>query len=129
MPVEYALKEKMKSLNKLRVYMLVESTGPEISREIGNFFSEALLKPIEVKTGNVHISVTFLWSLLTRVARQLEELGEEVIDIEFSREKTILVTKGGYVINIIVNLRHNQYVSEIEGVVDVEESPFKVEDF
>lgn len=127
--MEAVLEEKMKSLNKLRVYMLVESTGPEISREIGNFLSEALLKPIEVKTGNVHIAVTFLWSLLRRVAQQLEEAGEQVIDMEFGRGRTTLVTKSGYVVNIVVRTRHNQYVSEIEGVVNVEESPFRVEDF
>ncbi len=32
------------------------------------------------------------------------------------------ITKSGYVINIVVRLRHNQYVSEIEGVVEVEKS-------
>jgi hypothetical protein len=127
--VETALQEKVKSLNKLRVYIVVESTGPEISKEISNFFSEALLKPIEVKTNNVHIAVTFIWSLLSTVAKQLEEAGEQVIDMELGRGKTTLITRSGYVINIMVKTRHNQYVSEIEGVVDVEESPFKVEDF
>jgi hypothetical protein len=127
--VETVLQEKVKSLNKLRVYMLIESTGPEISKEISNFFSEALLRPIEAKMGNVHVAMTFLWSLLSKVAQQLEEAGEQVVDMEFSRGKTTLVTKSGYVITIVVRTRHNQYVSEIEGVVDVEESPFKVEDF
>jgi hypothetical protein len=109
--------------------MLIESTGPEISKEISNFLSEALLRPIEAKMGNVHMAMTFLWSLLNKVAQQLEEVGEQVVDMEFSRGKTTLVTKSGYVITIVVRTRHNQYVSEIEGVVDVEESPFKVEDF
>jgi hypothetical protein len=127
--VETVLQEKVKSLNKLRVYMLIESTGPEISKEIGNFLSEALLRPIEAKMGNVHVAMTFLWSLLSKVAQQLEEVGEQVVDMEFSRGKTTLVTKSGYVITIVVRTRHNQYVSEIEGVVDVEESPFRVEDF
>jgi hypothetical protein len=127
--VETVLQEKVKSLNKLRVYMLIESTGPEISKDISNFLSEALLRPIEAKMGNVHVAMTFLWSLLNKVAQQLEEAGEQVIDMEFSRGKTTLVTKSGYVITIVVRTRHNQYVSEIEGVVDVEESPFKVEDF
>jgi hypothetical protein len=127
--VETVLQEKVKSLNKLRVYMLIESTGPEISKEISNFFSEALLRPIEAKMGNVHVAMTFLWSLLSKVAQQLEEVGEQVVDMEFSRGKTTLVTKSGYVITIVVRTRHNQYVSEIEGVVDVEESPFRVEDF
>jgi hypothetical protein len=127
--VETALQEKVKSLNKLRVYMVVESTGPEISKEISNFFSEALLRPIEAKMGNVHVAMTFLWSLLSRVAHQLEEAGEQIVDMEFSRGKTTLVTKSGYVITIMVRTRHNQYVSEIEGVVNVEESPFRVEDF
>lgn len=127
--METVLQEKVKSLNKLRVYMLIESTGPEISKEISNFFSEALLRPIEAKMGNVHVAMTFLWSLLSKVAQQLEEAGEQVVDMEFSRGKTTLVTKSGYVITIVVRTRHNQYVSEIEGVVDVEESPFKVEDF
>jgi hypothetical protein len=127
--VETTLQEKVKSLNKLRVYMVVESTGPEISKEISNFFSEALLRPIEAKMGNVHVAMTFLWSLLSRVAHQLEEAGEQIVDMEFSRGKTTLVTKSGYVITIMVRTRHNQYVSEIEGVVDVEESPFRVEDF
>jgi hypothetical protein len=127
--VETVLQEKVKSLNKLRVYMLIESTGPEISKEISNFFSEALLRPVEAKMGNVHVAMTFLWSLLSKVAQQLEEAGEQVVDMEFSRGKTTLVTKSGYVITIVVRTRHNQYVSEIEGVVDVEESPFKVEDF
>jgi len=127
--VETVLQEKVKSLNKLRVYMLIESTGPEISKEISNFLSEALLRPVEAKMGNVHMAMTFLWSLLNKVAQQLEEVGEQVVDMEFSRGKTTLVTKSGYVITIVVRTRHNQYVSEIEGVVDVEESPFKVEDF
>jgi hypothetical protein len=127
--VETVLQEKVKSLNKLRVYMLIESTGPEISKEISNFLSEALLRPIEAKMGNVHVAMTFLWSLLNKVAQQLEEVGEQVVDMEFSRGKTTLVTKSGYVITIVVRTRHNQYVSEIEGVVDVEESPFRVEDF
>jgi hypothetical protein len=127
--VETVLQEKVKSLNKLRVYMLIESTGPEISKEISNFFSEALLRPVEAKMGNIHVAMTFLWSLLSKVAQQLEEAGEQVVDMEFSRGKTTLVTKSGYVITIVVRTRHNQYVSEIEGVVDVEESPFKVEDF
>jgi hypothetical protein len=127
--VETVLQEKVKSLNKLRVYMLIESTGPEISKEISNFLSEALLRPIEAKMGNVHVAMTFLWSLLNKVAQQLEEVGEQVVDMEFNRGKTTLVTKSGYVITIVVRTRHNQYVSEIEGVVDVEESPFKVEDF
>jgi hypothetical protein len=127
--VETVLQEKVKSLNKLRVYMLIESTGPEISKEISNFLSEALLRPIEAKMGNVHVAMTFLWSLLNKVAQQLEEVGEQVVDMEFSRGKTTLVTKSGYVITIVVRTRHNQYVSEIEGVVDVEESPFKIEDF
>ncbi|AKT35881.1 MAG: hypothetical protein LM559_02485 [Pyrobaculum sp.] len=127
--METVLQEKVKSLNKLRVYMLIESTGPEISKEISNFLSEALLRPIESKMGNVHVAMTFLWSLLNKVAQQLEEVGEQVVDMEFSRGKTTLVTKSGYVITIVVRTRHNQYVSEIEGVVDVEESPFKVEDF
>ncbi len=127
--METVLQEKVKSLNKLRVYMLIESTGPEISKDISNFLSEALLRPIEAKMGNVHVAMTFLWSLLNKVAQQLEEAGEQVIDMEFSRGKTTLVTKSGYVITIVVRTRHNQYVSEIEGVVDVEESPFKVEDF
>jgi hypothetical protein len=127
--VETVLQEKVKSLNKLRVYMLIESTGPEISKEISNFLSEALLRPIEAKMGNVHVAMTFLWSLLNKVAQQLEEVGEQVVDMEFSRGKTTLVTKSGYIITIVVRTRHNQYVSEIEGVVDVEESPFKVEDF
>ncbi len=127
--METVLQEKVKSLNKLRVYMLIESTGPEISKEISNFFSEALLRPIEAKMGNVHVAMTFLWSLLSKVAQQLEEAGEQVVDMEFSRGKTTLVTKSGYVITIVVRTRHNQYVSEIEGVVDVEESPFRVEDF
>gem|GEM_PF-704577 len=127
--METVLQEKVKSLNKLRVYMLIESTGPEISKEISNFLSEALLRPVEAKMGNVHMAMTFLWSLLNKVAQQLEEVGEQVVDMEFSRGKTTLVTKSGYVITIVVRTRHNQYVSEIEGVVDVEESPFKVEDF
>ncbi len=127
--METVLQEKVKSLNKLRVYMLIESTGPEISKEISNFLSEALLRPIESKMGNVHVAMTFLWSLLNKVAQQLEEVGEQVVDMEFSRGKTTLVTKSGYVITIVVRTRHNQYVSEIEGVVDVEESPFRVEDF
>ncbi|MFZ8840339.1 MAG: hypothetical protein GU356_06320 [Pyrobaculum sp.] len=127
--METVLQEKVKSLNKLRVYMLIESTGPEISKEISNFLSEALLRPIEAKMGNVHVAMTFLWSLLNKVAQQLEEVGEQVVDMEFSRGKTTLVTKSGYVITIVVRTRHNQYVSEIEGVVDVEESPFRVEDF
>jgi hypothetical protein len=127
--VETVLQDKVKSLNKLRVYMLIESTGPEISKEISNFLSEALLRPIEAKMGNVHVAMTFLWSLLNKVAQQLEEVGEQVVDMEFSRGKTTLVTKSGYVITIVVRTRHNQYVSEIEGVVDVEESPFRVEDF
>ncbi|MFZ8809046.1 MAG: hypothetical protein ACO2PN_13215 [Pyrobaculum sp.] len=127
--METVLQEKVKSLNKLRVYMLIESTGPEISKEISNFLSEALLRPIEAKMGNVHVAMTFLWSLLNKVAQQLEEVGEQVVDMEFNRGKTTLVTKSGYVITIVVRTRHNQYVSEIEGVVDVEESPFKVEDF
>jgi hypothetical protein len=127
--VETVLQEKVKSLNKLRVYMLIESTGPEISKEISNFLSEALLRPIEAKMGNVHVAMTFLWSLLNKVAQQLEEVGEQVVDMEFSRGKTTLVTKSGYIITIVVRTRHNQYVSEIEGVVDVEESPFRVEDF
>jgi hypothetical protein len=127
--VETVLQEKVKSLNKLRVYMLIESTDLEISKEISNFLSEALLRPIEAKMGNVHVAMTFLWSLLNKVAQQLEEVGEQVVDMEFSRGKTTLVTKSGYVITIVVRTRHNQYVSEIEGVVDVEESPFKVEDF
>ena len=127
--METVLQEKVKSLNKLRVYMLIESTGPEISKEISNFLSEALLRPLEAKMGNVHVAMTFLWSLLNKVAQQLEEVGEQVVDMEFSRGKTTLVTKSGYVITIVVRTRHNQYVSEIEGVVDVEESPFKVEDF
>ena len=127
--METTLQEKVKSLNKLRVYMVVESTGPEISKEISNFFSEALLRPIEAKMGNVHVAMTFLWSLLSRVAHQLEEAGEQIVDMEFSRGKTTLVTKSGYVITIMVRTRHNQYVSEIEGVVNVEESPFRVEDF
>jgi len=127
--VETVLQEKVKSLNKLRVYMLIESTGPEISKEISNFLSEALLRPIEAKMGNVHVAMTFLWSLLNKVAQQLEEVGEQVVDMEFSRGKTTLVTKSGYVITIAVRTRHNQYVSEIEGVVEVEESPFRVEDF
>jgi hypothetical protein len=127
--VETVLQDKVKSLNKLRVYMLIESTGPEISKEISNFLSEALLRPIESKMGNVHVAMTFLWSLLNKVAQQLEEVGEQVVDMEFSRGKTTLVTKSGYVITIVVRTRHNQYVSEIEGVVDVEESPFRVEDF
>lgn len=127
--METVLQEKVKSLNKLRVYMLIESTGPEISKEISNFLAEALLRPIESKMGNVHVAMTFLWSLLNKVAQQLEEVGEQVVDMEFSRGKTTLVTKSGYVITIVVRTRHNQYVSEIEGVVDVEESPFKVEDF
>ena len=127
--METVLQEKVKSLNKLRVYMLIESTGPEVSKEISNFFSEALLRPVEAKMGNVHVAMTFLWSLLSKVAQQLEEVGEQVVDMEFSRGKTTLVTKSGYVITIVVRTRHNQYVSEIEGVVDVEESPFKVEDY
>jgi hypothetical protein len=127
--VETVLQEKVKSLNKLRVYMIIESTGPEISKEISNFLSEALLRPVEAKMGNVHVAMTFLWSLLNKVAQQLEEVGEQVVDMEFSRGKTTLVTKSGYVITIVVRTRHNQYVSEIEGVVDVEESPFRVEDF
>lgn len=127
--METVLQEKVKSLNKLRVYMLIESTGPEISKEISNFLSEALLRPIEAKMGNVHVAMTFLWSLLNKVAQQLEEVGEQVVDMEFSRGKTTLVTKSGYIITIVVRTRHNQYVSEIEGVVDVEESPFRVEDF
>ena len=127
--METVLQEKVKSLNKLRVYMLIESTGAEISKEISNFLSEALLRPVEAKMGNVHVAMTFLWSLLNKVAQQLEEVGEQVVDMEFSRGKTTLVTKSGYVITIVVRTRHNQYVSEIEGVVDVEESPFRVEDF
>lgn len=127
--METVLQEKVKSLNKLRVYMLIESTGPEISKEISNFLSEALLRPIEAKMGNVHVAMTFLWSLLNKVAQQLEEVGEQVVDMEFSRGKTTLVTKSGYIITIVVRTRHNQYVSEIEGVVDVEESPFRIEDF
>ena len=127
--METVLQEKVKSLNKLRVYMLIESTGLEISKEISNFFSEALLRPVEAKMGNVHVAMTFLWSLLSKVAQQLEEVGEQVVDMEFSRGKTTLVTKSGYVITIVVRTRHNQYVSEIEGVVDVEESPFRVEDY
>ncbi|ACB40916.1 hypothetical protein [Pyrobaculum neutrophilum] len=123
------VEEKMKNLSKLRVYMLVESTGPDISGEIGSFFSEALIRPMEVRAGGLHIAVTFLWSLLNRVAKQLEEAGEQVVDMEFGRGKTTILTKSGYVINILVKVRQNQYVSEIEGVVDVEESPFKIEDF
>lgn len=123
------LEEKVRSLNKLRVYMLIESTSSEIGREIGNFFSEALIKPIEVRAGGIHIALSFLWSLLSRVAKQLEEVGEQVIDIEFDHGKTTVVTKSGYAINIVIKVRQNQYVSEIEGFVDVEESPFKIEDF
>lgn len=109
--------------------MSIESTSPELSRELGNFLSEALIHPIEVKTGGVHLAMTFLWSLVNRVAKQLEEAGESVIDMEFAKGRTTLVTKSGYIIHILVKTRHNQYVSEIEGVVDVEESPFKIEDF
>lgn len=123
------ISERIKNIGKLRVYMLVESTAPDLSKEISEFMSEALTKPIEVKSGSVNIALTFLWSLVNRVAKHLEDAGKEVLDIEFSRGRTVIVTKRGYVINIVVRQRQNQYVAEIEGVVDVEESPFKVEDF
>ncbi|MEM4742867.1 MAG: hypothetical protein QW792_02835 [Pyrobaculum sp.] len=119
----------IRNLSKLRIYMSIESTNSELSREIGTFISEALIHPIEVKTGGVHLAVTFLWSLINKVARQLEEAGESIIDMEFSKGRTTLVTKSGYLIHIVVKTRYNQYVSEIEGVVDVEESPFRIEDF
>lgn len=127
--MESKLEERMKSISKLRLYALIESTASEVSRDIGEFLAEALTKPIEVKTGGVNIAISFLWSLINKVAAYLEEIGEQVLDVEFSRGKTTIVTKSGYVINIVVRLRHNQYVSEIEGVVEVEESPFRVEDF
>ncbi|MFN7105208.1 MAG: hypothetical protein ACK4M3_01265 [Pyrobaculum sp.] len=121
--------EEVRSLNKLRVYMLVESTNPEVSKEIGNFFTEALTRPIEMRTGGMNIAIMFLWSLVNRVTKQLEAMGEEVLDIEFGQGRTSIVTKGGYVVNIVIKMRHNQYVSEVEGVVEIEESPFRVEDF
>jgi len=124
-----SIQERIKGVGKLRVYALIESTASEISKDIGEFLAEALTKPIEVKTGGVNIAMSFLWSLINKVATHLEEIGEQVLDVEFSRGKTTIITKSGYVINIVVRLRHNQYVSEIEGVVEVEESPFRVEDF
>ena len=39
------------------------------------------------------------------------------------------MAKSGHVVTIVVRTRRNQYVSEIDVVVDVEESTFKVEDF
>ncbi len=121
--------EKLKSFHKLRVYMLVESTNPELSREVGDFLAEALVKPIEIKTNNVNVALVFLWSLVHRVSKQLEAMGEEILDVEFGRGRSSIVTKSGYVVNIVVKMSHNQYVSEIEGIVDVEDSPFRVEDF
>ncbi|MEZ0318606.1 MAG: hypothetical protein ABWK05_01245 [Pyrobaculum sp.] len=123
------LEEKVRALSRLRVYMLIESTSPELGREIGEFLSEALAKPIEVRSNGVNIAITFLWSLINKVAKQLEDLGEEVIDIEFSRGKTVIITKRGFAVNVVVKIRQNQYASEIEGFVDVEETPFRIEDF
>lgn len=127
--MEVKLEESVRNVSKLRVYALVESTMPEVSREIGEFLSEAISRPIEVKAGSINIAMTFLWSLINRVAKHLEEAGEQVLDVGFTRGKTVIITRSGYAINIVVRMRHNQYVSEIEGVVEVEESPFKIEDF
>lgn len=124
-----ALEDKVKALTRLRVYMLVESTNPEVSRDIGEFFAEALSRPLEIRSEGLNIALTFLWSLVNRVATQLEEMGEAVVDVVFERGKTLIVTKGGYAISVVVKMRHNQYVAEVEGIVEVEESPFKVEDF
>ena len=109
--------------------MLVESTNPEVSRDIGEFFAAALSRPLEIRSEGLNIALTFLWSLVNRVATQLEEMGEAVVDVVFERGKTLIVTKGGYAISVVVKMRHNQYVAEVEGIVEVEESPFKVEDF
>jgi hypothetical protein len=124
-----ALEERVMGLNKLRLYVAIESTNPEVSREMGGFLSEALIKPVEIRTGTMNIAVTFLWSLLSRVARQLEEAGEQVVDVEFADDKTVIVTKGGHVISIVTRVKHNQYVSEVEGIVNIDESPFRVEDY
>ncbi|ABO09552.1 hypothetical protein [Pyrobaculum calidifontis] len=123
------LEDKVKALTRLRVYMLVESTNPEVSRDIGEFFAAALSRPLEIRSEGLNIALTFLWSLVNRVATQLEEMGEAVVDVVFERGKTLIVTKGGYAISVVVKMRHNQYVAEVEGIVEVEESPFKVEDF
>lgn len=119
--------ERARSLGKYRAYVAVESTDGDLSRALSSFLAESLRRPVEVRDGHVNVAITFLWSLLAKVASALEEMGEKVLDVDFGDHQTVIVTAGGHVVTILVKLRQSQYAAEVEGIVEVEEAPFRIE--
>jgi len=122
------IEEKLKTLNRLRVYAAIESPDLELNKSAADFIASALRGPVEIEKRGVNVALTFNWSLLARVAKFLEEIEEEVLDLEVGERQTVLVTSGGLVITISTNVRQNAYVFEIEGYISVDKAPFHIEE-
>lgn len=120
------LAEQRAKPKPLRVLITIESGDPSVSRGAADFLAKALKGPLDLSLGQLTLTLTFQWSLASRVAEIIKAGGDSVLDFDLGEDRVTIVTKRGLVITITVDVRSNGYVSEVEGVVDFEQAPFEI---
>ncbi|MEL9991863.1 MAG: hypothetical protein QXP98_05225 [Thermoproteus sp.] len=122
------LTEQLARLKPLRVLVTIESGDPQLNRGAAEFVAKALKGPLDVDAGGLNITLTFRWSLASKVAELITAEGDSVLDFEVGEDKVLIVTKRGLLVTIRVDVRSNGYVSEVEGTVAVERAPFEIDE-
>lgn len=122
------LTEQLTRLKPLRVLVTIESGDPQLNRGAAEFVARALRGPLDVDAGGLNITLTFRWSLASKVAELISAEGDSVLDFEVGEDKVLIVTKRGLLVTIRVDVRSNGYVSEVEGTVAVERAPFEIDE-
>ncbi|MGC8974236.1 MAG: hypothetical protein ACP5I3_05220 [Thermoproteus sp.] len=122
------LAERLTRLKPLRILVTIESGDPQLNRGAAEFLARALKGPLDVEAGGLSITLTFRWSLASKVAEMINSEGDSVLDFEVADDAVTIVTKKGLVVTIRVDVRSNGYVSEVEGTVSVDKAPFEIDE-
>lgn len=112
----------------MRVLITIESGDPQLNKGAAEFLAKALRGPVDVDASDLGITLTFRWSLASRIAEIISAEGDSVLDFEVGRDEVVMVTKKGLVITVHVDVRSNGYVSEVEGTVSVDKAPFEIDE-
>ncbi len=122
------LAESIARIKPLRVLVTIESGDVQLNKGAAEFLAKALRGPMDVEAGGLSITLTFRWSLASKVAEMINAEGDSVLDFEVDNDKVIIVTKRGLVVTISVDVKSNGYVSEVEGTVSVDKAPFEIDE-
>ncbi|KUO83386.1 MAG: hypothetical protein RXQ56_05100 [Thermoproteus sp.] len=122
------LAERLTRLKPLRVLVTIESGDPQLNRGAAEFLARALRGPLDVEANGLSVSLTFRWSLASKVAEMISSEGDSVLDFEIADDQVTIVTKKGLVATIRIDVRSNGYVSEVEGVVSIDRAPFEIDE-